>query len=56
MRARGAEGSFRVCMFHGAENWWRNLLAVRDEADRVCIGYDPRQPEPEVEQWATGRA
>ena len=51
MRARGAEGPFRVCYdFMGPENWWRNLLAVRDEADRVCIGYDPRQPEPEVEQ------
>jgi len=51
MRARGVEGPFRVCYdFMGPENWWRNLLAVRDEADRVCIGYDPRQPEPEVEQ------
>ncbi len=51
MRARGVEGPYRVCYdFMGPENWWRNLLAVRDEVDRVCIGYDPRQPEPEMEQ------
>jgi mannonate dehydratase len=51
MRVQGAEGPFRVCYdFMGPENWWRNLLAVRDEVDRVCIGYDPRQPEPALEQ------
>lgn len=51
MRARGQEGPYRVCYdFMGPENWWRNLLGVRDEEDRVCIGYDPRQPEPQLEQ------
>jgi mannonate dehydratase len=51
MRARGLEGPYRVCYdFMGPENWWRNLLAVRDEEDRSCLGYDPRQPEPGLEQ------
>ena len=55
MRAQGLEGPYRVCYdFMGPENWWRNLLAVRDEEERVCIGYDPRQPEPELEQLGDG--
>ena len=55
LRARGAEGPYRVCYdFMGPENWWRNLLAVRDEQDRVCIGYDPREPEPGLEQLGEG--
>ena len=55
LRAWGAEGPYRVCYdFMGPENWWRNLLAVRDEQDRVCIGYDPREPEPGLEQLGEG--
>ena len=51
MRARNLEGPYRVCYdFMGPENWWRNLLAVLDEEDRSCLGYDPRQPEPGLEQ------
>ena len=55
LRARGAQGPYRVCYdFMGPENWWRNLLAVRDEEHRVCIGYDPREPEPGLEQLGEG--
>lgn len=55
MRAQGDAGPYRVCYdFMGPENWWRNLLSVRDEQERVCIGYDPRQPEPELESLADG--
>ena len=51
MRERGIAGPYRVCYdFMGPENWWRNLLAVRDEEDRSCLGYDPRQPETGLEQ------
>ena len=46
-----AGGLFRVCYdFMRPENWWRNLLALRDEVDCICIGYDYRQSEPAVEQ------
>jgi mannonate dehydratase len=55
MRAQGHDGPYRVCYdFMGPENWWRNLLSVRDEEERVCIGYDPRQPEPELESLGDG--
>jgi mannonate dehydratase len=55
MRAAGHEGPYRVCYdFMGPENWWRNLLSLRDERDRVCVGYDPRQPEPELESLGDG--
>ena len=51
MRRHEDPGPYRICYdFMGPENWWRNLLAVRDEQDRVCVGYDPRQPEPTMER------
>ena len=55
MRNRGFTPPYRVCYdFMGPDNWWRNLLSVRDEQERICIGYDPRQPEPGLERLGDG--